>query len=293
MNADALWKDLPLAVVDVETTGLDPKVDRVIEIAVIHMQGGQVTDAFATLVDPEQEIPEEVVRLTGIQPEQLTGAPRFAAIAAEVRARLCDRVFVAYNLPFDRAFITEELGRAGLDFPDVVPIDPLVFIRELHKKEGSKRLTAVAERLGITLSNAHRAQDDAEVAGHVLYALGKHLPDRLGDLRMLQEQWEQQQKNEMASWRGRPATPSAQPTSTAKTPTPSATCSRTCPTPARAARPPEPCVHRTMQEYVMIQILPLAFAAAHRPPTPLGRPARPARRRSQRLHLDTAVTGGR
>ena len=203
MNADALWKDLPLAVVDVETTGLDPKVDRVIEIAVIHMQGGQVTDTFATLVDPEQELPEEVIRITGIRPEQLTSAPRFSRVAAEVRARLTDRIFVAYNLPFDRAFISEELGRVGLDFPDVVPIDPLVFIRELHKTHGSKRLSAVAERLGITLSNAHRAQDDAEVAGHVLYALGKQLPERLGDLRLLQEQWEQQQKNEMATWRGR------------------------------------------------------------------------------------------
>ncbi|PIE19202.1 MAG: DNA polymerase III subunit epsilon [Proteobacteria bacterium] len=203
MNDDALWRDCPLAVVDVETTGLDPKVDRVIEVAVIHMQGGEVTDTYASLVNPEQQVPAEVVKLTGIEPEQLTDAPRFGQIAAEVRARLEGRVFVAYNLSFDRAFVTAELRRAGFEFPTTVPIDPLIFVRELHKTQGSKRLAAVAERLGIELSNAHRAKDDAEVAGHVLYALGEQLPERLGDLRLLQEQWERQQKNEMATWRNR------------------------------------------------------------------------------------------
>gem|GEM_PF-525772 len=203
MNDESLWKGCPLAVVDVETTGLDPKVDRVIEVAVIHMQDGEVTDTFASLVNPEQEVPDEVVRITGIQPEQLTDAPRFGAVAAEVRARLEGRIFVAYNLPFDRAFIKSELERAGLDFPEVVPIDPLVFIRELHKNQGSKRLSSAAERLGISLENAHRAQDDAVVAGLVLYALAPQLPERLGDLRLLQGQWEQQQANDMAGWRNR------------------------------------------------------------------------------------------
>lgn len=203
MNDDSLWKGCPLAVVDVETTGLDPKVDRVIEIAVIEMRDGEVTDRFAALVNPDQEVPDEVVRITGIQPEQLVGAPRFATLAAEVRARLEGRVFVAYNLPFDRAFIKAELERAGLDFPEVVPIDPLVFIRELHKNQGSKRLGAVAERLGISLENAHRAADDAEVAGRILYALAPQLPARLGDLRLLQGQWERQQANDMAGWRNR------------------------------------------------------------------------------------------
>jgi len=201
MHDDARWQELPLAVVDVETTGLDPTSDRVIEIAIVHMQAGEVTDVFATLVNPEQEVPEEVVKITGIKSEDLVDAPRFGAIAAEVRARLLDRVLVAYNLAFDRAFIHEELTRAGLDLPAGIPIDPLVFIRELHKSQGSKRLSAVAERLGIPLDNAHRAQDDAVVAGKVLYAIAGQLPDRLGDLRLLQEQWEQQQKNEMASWR--------------------------------------------------------------------------------------------
>lgn len=199
---DSRFIDLPVAVVDVETTGLDPRVDRIIEIAVIHMRQGEVVERWSTLVDPEQTVPEEVVKLTGIDPAALTTAPRFAAIAKEVEARLAGRVFVAYNLAFDRAFVTHELERAGLALPSRTFVDPLVFVRELHKSEGSKRLTAVAERLNIPLASAHRAADDAECAGLVLYALLPKLPDRLSDLVLLQQQWEVQQKNEMANWRG-------------------------------------------------------------------------------------------
>lgn len=202
MNDDARFLDLPIAVLDVETTGLDPRADRIIEIAIIHMQGGVVTERFATLVNPEQDVPDEVQKLTGIEPAQLLAAPRFAEVAAEVERRLADRVFVAYNLGFDRAFVSEELARTRRELPSRRFVDPLVFVRELHKTEGSKRLSAVAERLGIPLASAHRAADDAEAAGLILYALLSRLPERLGDLVLLQQQWELQQKNEMANWKG-------------------------------------------------------------------------------------------
>jgi DNA polymerase-3 subunit epsilon len=202
LSDDARFLDCPLAVVDVETTGFDPNGDRIIEVAVIHMQGGAVTDRWGTLVNPERDVPEDVVRITGIDPAALPGAPRFAEIADEVASRLAGRVFVAYNLTFDRGFIAAELARAGHVFPADRFLDPLVFVRELHRGGGSKKLGAVAERLGISLANAHRATDDAEAAGHILYRLAESLPPKLGAMLLLQQQWEQQQKNEMAGWRG-------------------------------------------------------------------------------------------
>lgn len=194
--------DLPITVIDCETTGLDPKVDRIIEVAIIHMIGGQVVDRYSTLLNPDMALPEEVVKITGITQEQVATAPRFAEVAAEVHKRLSDRVFIAYNLTFDRAFLTEELTRTGRELPTKTYLDPLVFIREIHKNDGSKRLTAVAERLGIPLSNAHRAADDAEAAGLVLYAILAKLPEQLGELLLLQQQWEAQQRNDMAMWKG-------------------------------------------------------------------------------------------
>lgn len=200
-NDDSSFMEVPVAVVDVETTGFDSENDRVIEIAVIHMQGGVVTESWGSLVNPDRDLPEDITRITGIKPEDLVDAPRFATVAAEVERRLAGRVFVAYNLTFDRAFVTAELNRAGGRFPCDRFLDPLVFVRELQRGAGSKKLGAVAERLGISLANAHRATDDAEAAGHILYHFASQLPERLGDIAMLQAQWEQQQRNEMAGWR--------------------------------------------------------------------------------------------
>jgi len=197
------WFDTPIAVLDVETTGLDPQNDRVIEIGVVHMLAGEVQDVYSTLVNPQRELPAEVTSITGIEADELTTAPTFEAIAETLSGWLKDRVFVAYNLPFDRAFIQNEFQRLDIDWKPERCVDPLVFVRELHRKQGSKRLTAVCERLGIPLDSAHRASHDAEATGHVLYKLREQLPVDLGDLILLQAQWAQQQENEMAGWRSR------------------------------------------------------------------------------------------
>ena len=194
--------DSPLAFVDVETTGGHPGWHRITEIAIVALRDGVVEWEWSSLVNPGSSIPPSIQVLTGITNEMVADAPRFEDLAGEVLRRLEGRVFVAYNLAFDRAFVSEELTRAAHELPAKRFVDPLVFVRELHKADGSKRLSAVAERLGIALASAHRAADDAEAAGLVLYALLPQLPDRLGDLVLLQQQWELQQKNEMSNWKG-------------------------------------------------------------------------------------------
>jgi DNA polymerase III epsilon subunit-like protein len=114
---------------------------------------------------------------------------------------LSGAVVVAYNLSFDRGFIQAELARCGRSWPDAPELDPLVFVRQLQRTQGSKKLGAVAARMGIALENAHRAVDDAEVAGRVLYGLATQLPARLRDLVELQRQWEAVQAQEFARWR--------------------------------------------------------------------------------------------
>lgn len=195
------WFDADLAVVDVETTGLDPRTDRVIEVAIVHMRAGEVVESWGQLVDPGREIPEEVVQLTGIKQDDVDGQPRFEQLAAEVRARLEGKVLVAYNLQFDKAFLKHELERYGHALPGGPELDPLVFARELQKDDGSKRLGKVAARLGIDLLEAHRATQDATVAGQVLYAFREQLPPRLADLEILQRQWAAQQEQLMAARR--------------------------------------------------------------------------------------------
>jgi DNA polymerase-3 subunit epsilon len=178
-------EDLPLAVIDTETTGKDPqRGDRIIEVAVVHFDKGVVTHRYAQLVDPTVPIPAESSAVHGITDADVKGQPKFEAIAKQVAQWLEGRVPVAYNASFDRMFLYAEMRRAGLApstqlsvppalRPNVEWVDPLVWARIAQPEAKGFKLGMVAERLGVSLVNAHRATDDAEAAGTVLLALLK------------------------------------------------------------------------------------------------------------------------
>ncbi|HEY8287671.1 MAG TPA: DNA polymerase III subunit epsilon [Acetobacteraceae bacterium] len=101
---------------DTETTGLDPlNGDRVIEIAALELVNDLPTGRhFHTLIDPERDIPEEVIRIHGITTAHVAGKPRFAAIVQELTGFLGDGPLVAHNAPFDFGFLDAELARLSL-----------------------------------------------------------------------------------------------------------------------------------------------------------------------------------
>lgn len=198
------WTDLRFVALDVETTGFKPEEERIIEIGLVTFDRGQILDEWGSLVNPGKPIPLEVQELTGIKDEDVANAPRFEEIAQEVARRLQGVGLCAYNLRFDQSFIDAELKRSGFAWPPESPtLDPLIFARELQRGERSKKLGDVAERLGIPLENAHRATDDAKVAGLVMLAFAPELPTSLSDLLVLQAQWEQQQEASTSFWRNK------------------------------------------------------------------------------------------
>jgi DNA polymerase-3 subunit epsilon len=184
------WHDIPIALLDVETTGRDASVDRVVEVGIVIARQGTVTARYNWLLNPGIPIPAEVSAIHGIKDEDVKDSPRFEAIAHEVAAALTGCVPAAYNAAFDRAFIMNEFGRSSPAAPagqgeatttaappalrkDVEWLDPLVWAREIQQAEKSRALGEVAARLGVKLENAHRASDDAEAAVMVLYSLAK------------------------------------------------------------------------------------------------------------------------
>lgn len=172
--ADAPWSDLPIALIDVETTGKDASMDRVVEVGVVIARAGEVVERRNWLVNPGRPIPQEASDVHKITDEQVKDAPAFEAVALEVMAMLAGCIPAAYNASFDRAFLANELARAGQALrKDIEWLDPLVWARELQQGEKSRALGEVAARLGIALETAHRAADDAEAALRVLFALGK------------------------------------------------------------------------------------------------------------------------
>jgi DNA polymerase-3 subunit epsilon len=192
LDPEAIWSTLPIALVDVETTGRDASVDRVVEIGIAIARGGAIVERRNWLVNPGRPIPAEASEVHKITDEHVKDAPPFAAVAGEVLELLTGCVIGAYNAAFDRAFLSNEVARAGLS-ADALPaglrkdadwLDPLVWARELHHEERSRALGEVAARLGISLENAHRAADDAEAALKVLLAFGRdpRIPPTYGGL---------------------------------------------------------------------------------------------------------------
>jgi DNA polymerase III subunit epsilon len=214
LAADASWEELPIALVDVETTGRDASVDRVVELGIVVGRGGEVIARYNWLIHPGIQIPDEARAVHGISDADVASSPRFEAIAHEVAAAFEGCIPAAYNAAFDRAFLANELARASFRVregerpapalrKDVEWIDPLVWAREIQREERSKALGEVAARLGVALDNAHRASDDAEAALRVLYMLGRdsRVPRTYASFVQEQRRLSQVHEGERRRWR--------------------------------------------------------------------------------------------
>ena len=209
-DAHEPWAALPLAVIDFETTGFDSELDRVVEVGVVCFHHGEVSNRVNWLVQPGMPIPEGAISVHGITDAMVADAPGFAQVAEELRQVLVGHLPVAYNATFDRKFMHAEMARAGVtrDLPPAIDpkvtwVDPLVWVRELMSEEKSKRLGDICERLGVPLSDAHRAWADAEATGKVLLALADRMPQTYAELIRIQDQYGAQQEVELADWRRR------------------------------------------------------------------------------------------
>ena len=158
-----LLSSLPLAFVDLETTGLDPDA-RIIQVAVVHLDPGHLPRvAFSSLVAPGIPLPERVTNITGITPEDLEGAPIWEEVAPRVLAAIGDRPISAYNAPADYTWLKNECARVGLIAPGWPWIDVLVLAKSEHCDKfakGGKKQIDVARRRGIAV-DAHGAAGDA------------------------------------------------------------------------------------------------------------------------------------
>lgn len=158
-------------VLDIETTGLRPLRQRVIEIAAIRYTNGVQADSFSTLVNPERRVPAYISRLTGIDDAQLVSAPPFRQVADALAQFLGEELIVGYNVGFDIAFLNAELKRLGK--PPLIneTLDLLPLAAQLVTDMRRSGLDAVCQALSIDVRERHRAEADAEVTALVLARL--------------------------------------------------------------------------------------------------------------------------
>jgi DNA polymerase-3 subunit epsilon len=158
------------AVVDLETTGASAIYDRIVEIAVVRVVGGEIVDRYEQLVDPRVPVPAFITRLTGIDARLLRGKPPFAEVAPAVRRALGDGPLVAHNASFDDAFLRHAFARLGQ--PLALPkLCTLRLARRLLPRLAGYRLDALTTYFGIKNRSRHRALGDAEATALVLARL--------------------------------------------------------------------------------------------------------------------------
>ncbi len=196
---------MPFLVVDTETTGLDPQQNRIIEIAWVLFENGQVTHSQACLCSISEPLPPEITRITGIDASMLEGQPQFSEHISDFIAA-CSKVsyLVAYNVPFDRAFISSEFTRAGKEMPSMPWFDPCIYIREIDKFKKGKKLSEAAARWGVELDGAHRALADATAAGKLFLKLMPYLKaNNLEELAKLENSWRIEQERQYQAYKAR------------------------------------------------------------------------------------------
>ncbi|MFI6434782.1 TerD family protein [Streptomyces sp. NPDC050759] len=157
------------ALVDVETSGLMARRDRVLSVAVITIgPDGEQTGEFSTLLNPGCD--PGPVEVHGLTVERLQGAPTFDQVAGRIGAMLEDRVLVAHNAQFDYDFLAYEFARARMWLPVSQRLCTLALNRQVDPPTDDMKLGTLAAHYGVPQQHAHDALDDTRVLAGILRA---------------------------------------------------------------------------------------------------------------------------
>ncbi|MGW5293602.1 TerD family protein [Streptomyces bacillaris] len=157
------------ALVDVETSGVIARRDRVLSVAVVTIgPDGEQTGEFSTLLNPGCD--PGPVHVHGLTAERLRGAPTFEQVAGRIGALLQDRVLVAHNAQFDYDFLAHEFARARLYLPVSQRLCTLALNRQVDPPAADMKLGTLAAHYGVQQLRAHDALDDTRVLAGILRA---------------------------------------------------------------------------------------------------------------------------
>lgn len=166
--------------IDLETTGLDPKTDKIIEIAAIRYRDGKETDSFHTYINPGVKVPERITELTGITAAQVEDAPSFGEIMPELLAFLQDDILMAHHIIFDYSFLKRAVvnhngvTNKGTDTFEKKGIDTLKIARKYYADLESRSLPALCKHFEIPL-DAHRALADAKATADLYFSMANRI----------------------------------------------------------------------------------------------------------------------
>ncbi|MDO5345235.1 MAG: exonuclease domain-containing protein [Lachnospiraceae bacterium] len=163
-------------VFDLETTGVSPSWDEVIELSAIRVRGGQAAEEFSSLVNPGRSIPYGASQVNGITDEMVANAPAFDRVLASFLDFAGEDVLVGHNIhSFDMLFLYRDVERFFGRLLENDYIDTLPIARSYLPQLAHHRLTDLASFYGISVNGAHRALNDCRMNQQVFEYLAKEM----------------------------------------------------------------------------------------------------------------------
>lgn len=147
--------------IDIETTGLSPQRDNIIELGAVKIVNGKPREQFSQLIYPGMPIPALITQLTGITDADLQGQPDLRAVLPAFAAFIGKNPIIGHNLGFDIGFINAVLAAAGTKPLGNPTVDTLPLARQAYPSLPNHKLETIIQALGIADKEAHRATDDA------------------------------------------------------------------------------------------------------------------------------------
>ncbi|MDA3905598.1 MAG: exonuclease domain-containing protein [Bacteroidales bacterium] len=164
------------AIIDVETTGVNAKSDRLTEIAIIIFDGEKIVKEFSSLINPECKIPYRITQMTGINNKMVENAPKFYELAKDIVEITEGVTFVAHNAAFDYRFIRAEFESLGYNF-ERKTLDTIKLARKFIPGLRSYSLGNLCADIGIEINNRHRAMGDAQATTELFKRIYQYNPD--------------------------------------------------------------------------------------------------------------------
>ena len=203
----SIW-EVPFVVIDIETTGSDPKRNRIIDLACVTVKNNKIINEFSSLINPHQSIPPFISQMTNITYEMVINAPEQYEVLPKVIELFKNQnaVFVAHNAKFDYNFITQSIQRE-LNYTFEAPLlCTLKLSKRILPKKLKMNLGSLADYFNIHNSNRHRALGDAVTTANILNEL----------LEILQSRYDINTLNELLSFQNKQLKQFRAPTQTFK-----------------------------------------------------------------------------
>lgn len=164
---------------DLETSGLNPSENQIIEIGMAKVCDGEITETYSRLLNPKEKLSQRIVELTGITDEMVAEQPHVSEVIDEIVSFIGDMPLLGHNIIFDYSFLKKACVNHGIPF-EKNGIDTLKLARRLLPEVEHKNLDVLCAYFQINPGNSHRALDDAVSAHQLYYKLYAVKPDDEG-----------------------------------------------------------------------------------------------------------------